>query len=132
GTRLLAREAEGGCTVYLRPEDRSASDVPALLPHGHEEQPADHRASDEVRREEGRCNACPDRAGMVDGAEAVDCSDPWHGQHGSPAREHRRGQCPTHASGPSRDRDGLLPDRDLWWPHGCDADGADWPRLTGR
>ena len=74
-------------------------------------------------------NACPDRAGMVDGAEAVDCSDPRHDQHGSPAREHGRGQCPTHASGPSRDRDGLLPDRDLWWPHGCEADGADWPRL---
>ena len=77
-------------------------------------------------------NACPDRAGMVDGAEAVDCSDPRHDQHGSPAREHGRGQCPTHASGPSRDRDGLLPDRDLWWPHGCEADGADWQgrRLT--
>ena len=73
-------------------------------------------------------NACPDRAGMVDGAEAVDCSDPRHDQHGSPAREHGRGQCPTHASGPSRDRDGLLPDRNLWWPHGCEADGADWPR----
>ena len=78
------------------------------------------------------CNACPDRAGMVDGAEAVDCSDPRHDQHGSPAREHGRGQRPTHASGPSRDRDGFLPDRDLWWPHGCEADGADWPRLTGQ
>ena len=95
------------CTVHLRPEDRSASDVPALLPHGHEEQPADHRVPDDVRREEGRRNACPDRAGMVDGAEAVDCFDPRHGQHGSPAREHGRGQCPTHASGPSRDRDGF-------------------------
>ena len=31
-------------------------------------------------------------------------------------------------SGPSRDRDGLIPDRDLWRPHGCEADGADWPR----
>ena len=49
-------------------------------------------------------------------------------QHGSPAREHGRGQCPTHASGPSRDRDGLLPDRDLWWPHGCETDGADRQR----
>ena len=67
GTGLLARETEGGCTVHLRPEDRSASDVPAILPHGHEEQPADHRASDDVRGQEGR-NACPDRAGMVDGA----------------------------------------------------------------
>src|SRR5687767_15848752 len=69
---------------------------------------------------------------MVDGPEAVDCFDPWHAQHGSPAREHGRGQCPTRASGPSRDRDGLLPDRDLWWPHGCDVDGADWPGLTRR
>jgi Aldo/keto reductase family len=40
---------------------------------------------------------------------------------------------PEHNGGPSRDRDSLLPDRDLWRPHGCDADGADWPRrrLTG-
>ena len=77
-------------------------------------------------------NACPDRAGMVDGAEAVDCFDPWHEQHGSPEREPGRGQCPTHASGPSRDRDGLLPDRDLWRPHGCEADGADQPGLMRR
>ena len=82
---------------------------------------------EDVRCQEGR-DARPDRAGVVDGAEAVDRSDPRHDQHGSPAREHGRGQCPTHASGPSRDRDGLLPDRDLWWPHGCEADGADWPR----
>ena len=77
GQGFLPGTTERECTVHLRPEDRSASDVPALLPHGHEEQPADHRVSDEVRRQEGR-NACPDRAGMVDGAEAVDCSDPWH------------------------------------------------------
>ena len=111
-------------TVHLRPEDRSPSDVPTLLTDGDEEQPADHRASDDVRCQEGR-DARPDRAGVVDGAEAVDRSDPRNDQHGSPAREHGRDQCPTHASGPSRDRDGVLPDRDLWWPHGCEADGAD-------
>ena len=38
---------------------------------------------------------------MVDGAEAVDCSDPRHDQHGPPEGEHGRGQRPTHAGGPS-------------------------------
>ena len=50
GTRLPARENGRERTVKVRSEDRSASDVPALLPHGHDEQPADHRASDDVRR----------------------------------------------------------------------------------
>src|SRR4051812_49994923 len=63
---------------------------------------------------------------MVDGSEALDCSDPWHDEGGSPAREPERGEGPTHSSGPSRDRDGFLPGRDLWRPHGCKADGADW------
>ena len=72
GTRFLARETACECPIQLRPEERPARDVPALQSHGHEEQPADHRVSDDVRRQEGR-NARPDRAGMVDGAEAVDC-----------------------------------------------------------
>ena len=40
-----------------------------------------------VRREEER-DACPNRAGVADGAEAVDRSDPRHAQLGSPEREH--------------------------------------------
>ena len=47
------------------PKNDSASDVPALLPHGHEEQPADHRASEDVRCQEGR-DARPDRVGVAD------------------------------------------------------------------
>ncbi len=93
GTGLLARETEGRCTVHFRPEDRSASDVSALLPPGNEEQPADHRASHDLRRQEGRRNTCPDRTGMVDGAEAVDRFDPWYEQDRSPTREHGRGEC---------------------------------------
>jgi aryl-alcohol dehydrogenase-like predicted oxidoreductase len=63
---------------------------PRFLAHRDEEQPADHRASDDVRRQEGR-NARTDRAGVVDGAEAVDRSPPGYDEHGSPAREHGRG-----------------------------------------
>src|SRR5688572_23696384 len=127
GTRFPARDDGRERTIHLRPEERSASDVPALLPHGHDEQPADHRASEDVRRQERR-DARPDRVGVVDGSEALDCSNPWHDEHGSPPRERGRGEGPTHASGPSRDRDRLRPDRDLWRPHGCEADGADRPR----
>ena len=47
GQGFLPGTAGRECTVHLRPEDRSASDVPALLPHGHEEQPADHRVPDD-------------------------------------------------------------------------------------
>ena len=82
-------------------------------------------------RQEGR-NARTDRAGVVDGAKAVDCFDPRHDERRSPAGEHRRGQCSTDARGPSRDRDRHVPHRDLRWPHGCEADGADRQRRRLR
>ena len=42
GQGFLPGKMDVNAQSTLRPEDRSASDVPALLPHGHEEQPADH------------------------------------------------------------------------------------------
>ena len=74
------------------PKTDLRAEFPRFPPYGHAEQPADHRASEDVRRQEGS-NARPDHTGMAYGAEAVDCSDPCHGQHGSPAREHGNDQC---------------------------------------
>ena len=52
GTRFPARDDGRERAIELRPEERSASDVPALLPDGHDEQPGDHRAAEDVRCQE--------------------------------------------------------------------------------
>ena len=81
-----ARNDECECAVQHGPAERLASDVPALLADGHDEQPADHRLPEGVRREQG-CDSRPGGARLVDGAEAVDRADPGHGQPRAPERE---------------------------------------------
>ena len=56
----------------------------------------------ELVEDVGRTEAChsrADRAGVADGAEALDRADPGHDTDGAHAREHRRGCRAIHAAG---------------------------------
>ena len=124
--RFPARDNGRERTVHLRPEERSASDVPALLPMVM----TNNQPIIELLRTFGaKKGATPAQIALA----WLMAQKPWIVPiPGTTKMDHLRENLDAARSN-SRQRTFArsrrpCPDRDLWRPHGCEADGADWPR----